>query len=1815
MEGGNKVSSIDERIVKLTFDNDDFKSKVTPTLSMLDKLKEKLNFKGASSGLKETADATTKVTSNLSGVQEAIDTVNNRFSALGVAAATVISNITNKLTNLATSVVKSFTIDPIMAGFHEYETQIGAIQTIMANTAGAFNDSMGNDQHHLDVVNDKLNELNTYADKTIYNFTEMTRNIGTFTAAGVDLDTSVNSIRGIANLAAVSGSTSQQASVAMYQLSQAIASGTVRLMDWNSVVNAGMGGKTFQDALIRTSEHLQTGAKAAIAANGSFRESLQTGWLTTQVLTDTLSQMQLNVDTQEDYNKVVADLVKQGYTEQEAKDIASLAKNASDAATKVKTFSMLMDTLKEAVGSGWTQTWSIIIGDFGESKNLWTGISNYLSDIINKSANARNEVLQGWHDLGGRTEVLNGLKNIFSNLEGVVKAVGQAFRNVFPPKTSQQLYDMSKRFADFTASMKISQPTLDSIRSVFQAIFKVLSFGIDIIKKIGTLLGPLLHLLGSIAGAIFRMISPFTDAINKANGFSSASEALGFVIKKLGDGINALSHIIDNLGGFFQKVGQKIADFFSSIKIGLPIFKAVGDTGSGVKSVLDGIGDAFTNMKNKMSEAIKHAGGFGNIFLKIGVALQKGVDYILDVIDRLITILGSKNAAGAMDTVFLGVQAANSVKMTQAITSIFEPISSTFKNIADITKNASNVVKGIADVFGSLSKYLKALTANVKATALIKIAVAISLLSAAVAGLGRMNTKDVAKGVLVVGILAGILSVVLNKLDNVLSKSLGLNQRFTSFKDMIINGIGGIFTSIQSVIRAEKKAIMIRAFGNLAKSLGVAIALVSASMVALSTLSPADIAKSLFAVTAIAGMLIGITYAMDKACAKANVKTKVKTYLSLILLAEAIKTVTKAFVTIGYMSWDGITKGLVGVGGMLVELVGTVAILDLIQKKFKSVKLKTMLSIIALSLVIGHLGKTLGTLAQYDWKTLAKSVAAMGAMMFSFTGAIRLLSNVKIGLNTLVAMGSLSDVVGKMVDMMKIISGIKSEDIKGVASGAITMVATILSLAAAIRLIGDTEISLSTSVAIFAMGETIKLIGSVLEDIGKMSFLGSVQSVLALTSIMIMLSGFMMVLDNVKVGVSTSIALLTIGQTVKMISDVLTQIAAIPTKGVIKAVLALTAIFIELQATLLLLDGMKIGLGASVALLAIAASLTIVTNVIKEFAKIKVGTIVKALVSLAVAIAAFAGLSIILSAMWAPMLIGAGVLAAFSAAVMGLGVAIATLSAGLIAIGPALVSFTTSMTTNASLINSGIGLAVATLINSIRVMINSVLQLVIDVAPKILEAVSAIISAILGALTENVPKFIELIGQIIDGLTELIPKVVTLFVTTVTSILDALAENAGQWSSDIGDFIFGVIDGALVSVTNNIPKLADDFGQMVLTSINSITAAIIQYGPKINEAIKNLLAAISYDILDFIQSLVEDIPFVGDKLGGMLQKGKDKLNDTYNFDDLKEIGKNGSKGVAAGINEASGEVEQAGTDAGNKAKDAAAKTDSKSSGKSIAEKFASGIRSVFDKVGSAGKDMADEGKKSAESVDFSVAGVNSGKGYANGIDSTKGEAEGAAKGIGAGALGKLKNFLGIHSPSTEFRKLGVFSGKGFIKGLKDTISNIASAAKDVANGALSSIKGFLGIHSPSTVLAGVASATGKNYLQTLKDAMLSGMDMVNGELNLSPTITPVVDLDKVQSAITDINKMQGTASMNVTAIPNVNGILNSSLQSSSNIANDTAKNLAEAKSVSYDNPAATTTNNATYTFNQYNTSPKELNRIDIYRDSKNLLSQFREAHA
>ena len=388
-------TTVDERVVEMRFDNKQFEQNIQTSLSSLDKLKKSLNLEGAAKGLETVNDAANKCSGNMSPLSNAVETVRVRFSALEVMAITALQNITNSALAAGKNLVSAFTIDPIKSGFEEYETQINAVQTILANTS-----SKGTT---LDQVNNALDELNHYADMTIYNFTEMTRNIGTFTAAGVDLDTSVAAIKGIANLAAVSGSNSQQASTAMYQLSQALAAGTVKLQDWNSVVNAGMGGQVFQDALKETAKVHGIAIDEMIKDEGSFRETLSKGWLTSDILTETLAKF--TGDLNEDQLRTM------GYTDDQIKSIMEMGKTANDAATKVKTFTQLFDTLKEAAQSGWTQSWEIIVGDFEEAKELLTEVSDTFSAVINASADARNKMLQDWKDLGGRTMMIEAVKN------------------------------------------------------------------------------------------------------------------------------------------------------------------------------------------------------------------------------------------------------------------------------------------------------------------------------------------------------------------------------------------------------------------------------------------------------------------------------------------------------------------------------------------------------------------------------------------------------------------------------------------------------------------------------------------------------------------------------------------------------------------------------------------------------------------------------------------------------------------------------------------------------------------------------------------------------------------------------------------------------------------------------------------------------------------------------------------------------------------------------------------------------------------------------------------------------------------------------------------------------------------------------------------------------------------------------------------------------------------------------------------------------------------------------------------------------------
>lgn len=449
-------TTIDSKVLEMRFDNKQFEAGVAESMSTLDKLKAKLNLTSSAKGLKDVGDAAKNC--DMSGLGKGIESVHAKFSALQVIGVTTLANITNSAVNAGKRMVSALTIDPVKTGLQEYETQLNAVQTILANTQ--------KEGTTVKDVNKALDELNQYADLTIYNFTEMTRNIGTFTAAGVKLDTSVNAIQGIANLAAVSGSTSQQASTAMYQLSQALAAGTVKLMDWNSVVNAGMGGQVFQDALRETSRELKTGADEAIKASGSFRESLSSGWLTSKVLTETLKKfttsgaveyvakytglteeaVKTTIDEAKSIDAAAEALAKKsGKNKKEIKDTLQFAKTAEDAATKVKTFTQLWDVLKEAAQSGWSQTWRLVIGDFEEAKALFTPLSEFLTGLIGKMSDARNNLLE---DAFGMNfdKLKNNIAKVTEPIEKVVDGADKVGKKV--EKVTDSITDLGKVIDD-----------------------------------------------------------------------------------------------------------------------------------------------------------------------------------------------------------------------------------------------------------------------------------------------------------------------------------------------------------------------------------------------------------------------------------------------------------------------------------------------------------------------------------------------------------------------------------------------------------------------------------------------------------------------------------------------------------------------------------------------------------------------------------------------------------------------------------------------------------------------------------------------------------------------------------------------------------------------------------------------------------------------------------------------------------------------------------------------------------------------------------------------------------------------------------------------------------------------------------------------------------------------------------------------------------------------------------------------------------------------------------------------------------------------
>ena len=1067
---------VDERVVTMQFDNRQFEDNVKTSMSTIDKLKKALNFEKAGEGLEKVKDSINLNKINITGLSGAIDQVNAKFSALQVIGVTALSNITNQAMSMSKKMISALTINPVKDGLKEYETQMNAVQTILANTQ--------KEGTNVKIVNKALDELNAYADKTIYNFTEMTRNIGTFTAAGVKLDTSVSAIKGIANLAAISGSTSQQASTAMYQLSQALASGTVKLMDWNSVVNAGMGGQVFQDALTRTSEHLQTGAKAAIEAKGSFRESLQTGWLTTEVLTQTLDQFSTAADTQAEYEAAVKKFVSQGYSKEEAKQLADMAKTAGEAATKVKTFTQLIDTLKEALGSGWTTTWRLIIGDFEEARNMWTNVSDVLGGFINKMSDARNAVLE--------SAMGKGLSGIADKINSIVEPFQKAASTV--TKTVDAVSDLGDvvddvilgKFGNGTERVTaLTEAGLNYYRvqnRVNEVLNNSFRFTEKQIEEQDKLLGinakstdvtkeetKETDKLADSKKELIKQFANMSDAQLRSIGLGPSEIASFRELRNMADMLGmSLDDVIDNMDHLngrwllmqsFSNIGHNIIMIFKSIgEAWKEVFPPV--TADNLFSLLAGFYKLTTSMKITDEEADKLKRAFKGLFAVLDLVstlVGGGLRLALKVTSYILSLfnLSLLDVAAILGDVL--VKFRNWVKGNNLITKAFETMAPYLKEFVLLTVDGVIAIKDwvvanekITQGFKNILSYLREAGAGFKAwiegareaenipvyiiqglvnglkngistVASIVIELAKSIIETICGVLGIHSPSVVFFAIgsfIVLGLVAGIQSELPGVWETVKSLATGLVEIISNinfgaiFAGMmglgtilllkkiadafeiisgpiegvshILNGFGSILDSVAKNIKAsafKKKSVAIR---NFAISLGI----LAASLLVISKIPVQDLIKAGVAITVMAGVLIGLSYAISvlNVVTKGGLDTSGrKIAVMLVGVGVALYMMAKVARAVGELKWEQIAKGLVFMGVLELFVVTLIAVSESAGEHADKAG-KMIYKIAGALLIMTLVAKIAGNLKPQEMKNGLKFIAVVGTFVIALVG-------------------------------------------------------------------------------------------------------------------------------------------------------------------------------------------------------------------------------------------------------------------------------------------------------------------------------------------------------------------------------------------------------------------------------------------------------------------------------------------------------------------------------------------------------------------------------------------------------------------------------------------------------------------------------------------------------------------------------------------------------------------------------------------------------------------------------------------------------------
>ncbi len=936
------AATIDERVVEMRFDNKQFEAGAKETMGTLGKLKQALNFKDYGDTFNKIQKSADKV--DVSGLNNAIDGVKLKFSALEIAAITALNNIVNRAVDAGIRIAKSLSIDQANAGFAEYELKMGSVQTIIASTGES-----------LQTVNEYLEELNKYSDKTIYSFSDMTQNIGKFTNAGVKLEDAVKAIQGISNEAAVSGANANEASRAMYNFAQAISSGVVRLIDWKSIENANMATIEFKQQLLDTALAMGTVVKEGeqyqtvttdlngnvsdlFNATAAFNDSLAHQWITTDVLVQTLSNYsndvrEMTYAEREAYEEKLRGI---GYTEDQIKAIEDLGVKAFNSAQDVKTLSQLMDTMKETVGSGWAQTFELIIGDFEEAKELWTNVNQTLGGIIEESSKSRNILLRHWKQGFGRDILIDAVSNSFNSLLSVIKAIGKAFRNVFPRMLGSQLVKLTKNFRDLTERLKPSEETLDKITRTFTGLFSILDIVGQAIGAFFKLIAPGIPIVGDLGDGILGVTAAIGDWITNLNKAIKENDWFTKAVERIREVVNNAITVIKD---FAYRIGEMIKSLMGFEDVTLDdVINSISDAFENLLSKIKNfnfktVEDAFINLKNKIQEFLNQPMNSNNFsafienIKEFGENLKEALtlDNILDKMKGVMDVFGKffNWIKDTLSPVFEGFTGGNAIASAGGFAIIMSMI-----KIADSFGKIADSLTSIPDLLGSVKDTLVAYQEKLKAEALLKTAFAIAALAGALVILSFTDTDKVMSAAVALSMLGGVLMFGIAKIQE------AINSGGPSINDSLAELASGLSKTMKDFGKAK----LVKSIGRMVKDIALSVGILALSIIGLGLMYKKN-KESLFAglemLKIIGEMLMGMVILSGVVALLAGGKqiSSVGTTMLMISLALGITifAISKLF-KMDLPNQSEIDKRMEILGAIAAGLIGVVIVYGLASK-------------------------------------------------------------------------------------------------------------------------------------------------------------------------------------------------------------------------------------------------------------------------------------------------------------------------------------------------------------------------------------------------------------------------------------------------------------------------------------------------------------------------------------------------------------------------------------------------------------------------------------------------------------------------------------------------------------------------------------------------------------------------------------------------------------------------------------------------------------------------------------------------------------------